>query len=90
METNNILIKNGTILNPKSNGEVDYGKSSILIENDRISLIEDDIEEGNAEKIIDADGKIVMPGLINTHCHIPMTLFRIRFLVKRSYLAYGG
>ena len=76
METNNILIKNGTILNPKSNGEVDYGKSSILIENDRISLIEDDIEDGNAEKVIDADGKIMMPGLINTHCHIPMTLFR--------------
>ncbi|MCI6929647.1 MAG: amidohydrolase family protein, partial [Methanobrevibacter boviskoreani] len=76
METNNILIKNGTILNPKSNGEVEYGKSSILIENDRINLIEDDIEDGNAEKVIDADGKIVMPGLINTHCHIPMTLFR--------------
>ncbi len=28
------------------------------------------------EKIIDATYRIVMPGLVNTHTHIPMTLFR--------------
>lgn len=27
-------------------------------------------------EIIDADGNIIMPGLINTHCHLAMTLFR--------------
>jgi 5-methylthioadenosine/S-adenosylhomocysteine deaminase len=29
-----------------------------------------------AEQTIDARGKIVLPGLINAHTHIPMTLFR--------------
>jgi 5-methylthioadenosine/S-adenosylhomocysteine deaminase len=29
-----------------------------------------------AKQTIDARGKIVIPGLINTHTHIPMTLFR--------------
>ena len=76
METSNILIKNGTILNPKLNGEVEYSKSSVLIENNKISEISDNIEDSNAEKIIDAKDKIIMPGLINTHTHLPMTLFR--------------
>ena len=30
----------------------------------------------NSKKVIDAKGGIVMPGLINTHTHLPMTLFR--------------
>ncbi|WP_295723064.1 amidohydrolase family protein [uncultured Methanobrevibacter sp.] len=76
METNNILIKNSIILNPKATGTVDEYKSSLLIENNKISLISEDIEDSNADYIIDAQGKILMPGLINTHSHIPMTLFR--------------
>jgi 5-methylthioadenosine/S-adenosylhomocysteine deaminase len=27
-------------------------------------------------RVIDAKGKLVMPGLINGHCHVPMTLLR--------------
>lgn len=30
----------------------------------------------SAKQTIEADGKIIVPGLINTHTHIPMTLFR--------------
>ncbi|CAN5805059.1 amidohydrolase [soil metagenome] len=29
-----------------------------------------------AKQTINADGKVIIPGLINTHTHIPMTLFR--------------
>jgi 5-methylthioadenosine/S-adenosylhomocysteine deaminase len=29
-----------------------------------------------ARETLDAQGGIVMPGLVNTHCHLPMTLFR--------------
>lgn len=76
METTNILIKNSIILNPKSTGTVDEYKSSLLIENNKISLISDNIEDSNADYIIDGEGKILMPGLVNTHSHIPMTLFR--------------
>jgi 5-methylthioadenosine/S-adenosylhomocysteine deaminase len=27
-------------------------------------------------RIVNADGKVIIPGLINTHTHVPMTLFR--------------
>ena len=41
-----------------------------------IAEIADEIDESNADKIIDAEGKILLPGLINTHTHLSMTLFR--------------
>ena len=47
----------------------------ILVENDAIKKIEKNIQE-DAEKIIDARGKIIMPGFINTHSHIPMSIFK--------------
>lgn len=34
------------------------------------------IKKEDAEEIIDAGGGIVMPGLVNTHTHLPMSLFR--------------
>jgi len=33
-------------------------------------------EDYTARKTIRADGKVILPGLINAHSHIPMTLFR--------------
>lgn len=34
------------------------------------------VKNYRAKQTIDARGKVVLPGLINTHTHIPMTLFR--------------
>ena len=73
MSDNTILIKNALILSPNINFE---DKQSILIKNDIISEISPEIDEGNADKIIDASGKILLPGLVNTHTHLSMTLFR--------------
>jgi 5-methylthioadenosine/S-adenosylhomocysteine deaminase len=33
-------------------------------------------EKYQASTVLDASGKVVMPGLVNTHGHVPMTLFR--------------
>ena len=33
-------------------------------------------EHRTADEIIDVGGDLIMPGMINTHCHMPMTLFR--------------
>ena len=73
MSDNTILIKNAFILSPNENFK---GKKSLLIKNDLIAEISDEIDESNADKIIDATGKILLPGLINTHTHLSMTLFR--------------
>ena len=69
---NIILIKNALILKPNFENK----KQSLLIKDDLISEIADEIDEGKAGKIIDAEGKILLPGLINTHTHLSMTLFR--------------
>jgi len=72
MADNTILIKNALILNPENI----YDKpQDILIRNDLISEISDEINE-KADKTIDATGKILLPGFVNTHTHLSMTLFR--------------
>ena len=76
MESQNILIKNATILNPLGNGKTEEKNSDLLIVEDKIAEIKNDIDESNAEKVIDATDKILMPGLVNTHTHISMSLLR--------------
>lgn len=62
----NILLKNGTVVDyaSKTNEVLD-----ILIENDKIKKIAKDIE-AQAEKVIDCTGYIIMPGMIDMHCHL--------------------
>lgn len=57
----------------KNKEKVTY--EDILIENDSIKYIGDNYT-GEYDKIIDASGKIVMPGLINCHAHVGMSIFR--------------
>ena len=73
MSDNTILIKNALILNPNNFEEK---IQSLLIKNDLIAEISDEIDESNVDKIIDASGKILLPGFVNTHTHLSMTLFR--------------
>ena len=73
MTDNTILIKNALILNLNN---FENKKQSLLIKGNLIAEIADEIDEAGVEKIIDADGKILLPGLINTHTHLSMTLFR--------------
>ena len=73
MADNTILIKNALILNPENDIS---GKKDLLIKNDLIDEIADDISPDNADKVIDATDKILLPGLVNTHTHLSMTLFR--------------
>lgn len=50
---------------------------SVGIENGVISMIIDgEFSNEEAKKIIDCTGKVLMPGLINAHCHGDMTLAR--------------
>lgn len=70
-----LLIKNGKVLLFKDN-DVKVENRDILIENGKITQIEEKIEVRKGIKKIEAIDHIVMPGLINTHAHIPMSIFR--------------
>lgn len=71
-----ILIKNCNLISMSENrNKIEHG-IDILIENDKIKKIEKNIFVENNVKIIDAANKYVLPGLINTHAHIPMSIFR--------------
>lgn len=75
--TVDILIKNALIVTI-DNDERIFDNGSILISGNKIVAIGDaGIEQDYSPvKTIDAKGNIVMPGLINSHTHIAMTIFR--------------
>jgi 5-methylthioadenosine/S-adenosylhomocysteine deaminase len=75
--TADILIKNAFIVTI-DNDDCIIENGSIIISNGLIIALGDSsIQQGYTfSKIIDASGNIVMPGLINAHTHIPMTMFR--------------
>lgn len=73
-----ILIKNCNLISMNENREkIEYGLD-IFINDDKIEKIDKNINPSNLEntKIIDATNKFVLPGLINTHSHIGMSIFR--------------
>ena len=50
---------------------------SVAIKGDRIEkVVEGSLEKEDCGKWIDGSGKILMPGLVNAHCHGDMTLAR--------------
>ena len=59
-----ILIKNAKIVN-----EGKIFTSDVLIENDLIAKISETIPEENIDKIIDAEGKFLIPGVIDDQVH---------------------
>ena len=65
-----ILIKNAYIISMKA----PISKADVLIEDGIISSIGD--IDSKADQIIDATGKVLMPGFVNAHSHIGMSLFR--------------
>ena len=81
----NILIKNGTILPMNiADDSPKYFTGHLAIEGNRIAFVSsnkadaDNFLASHKEncKVIDATGQIVMPGLINTHTHVAMSLLR--------------
>jgi len=67
------LVKGGTIITMDKQRRI-IKEGSVLIEGKKISAVGD--VKGKADVTIDARGKIVLPGLINCHTHLAMTLLR--------------
>lgn len=77
IENVDLLIKNATVLTMDQDKTV-FDNGLVAVKGNKIYAVTDgsNISEYKAIKTIDADGDIVMPGLINTHTHASMTVFR--------------
>src|SRR5581483_9579035 len=63
-----ILVKGGTIVTA-----VDRYRGDVLIEDEKISLVGTSLDMvSNADKVLDAAGKYVLPGGIDVHTHLDM------------------
>ena len=73
-----MIIKNGKVVLFEEN-DVKVKKIDIKVRKNIIEKIAEVIEPEKEEKTIDATNKVIMPGLINTHAHIAMSIFRGTF-----------
>lgn len=78
-----LLIKNGYMIDPKSGKD---GKYDILTEEDRILKIGKNlVSPGSCCKVIDAEGLLVAPGLVDAHVH-----FREPGFTRKEDIATGA
>ncbi len=66
-------IENVTVLTMDADFN-EYANGSVTIENDTIVAINDSTIE--VDRVIDGRNGILMPGMVNTHCHMGMVPFR--------------
>ncbi|MCB9152209.1 MAG: dihydropyrimidinase [Caldilineaceae bacterium] len=82
------LIKNGTIVTASDTFQAD-----ILIDGEQIALLGRDLSDGDAT-VIDATGKLLLPGGIDVHTHLDMpfggTFSSDDFFTGHQAAAFGG
>ena len=74
-----LLITGGIVVTMNGNWDV-YEDGAVAIGNGRILDVGSAADLGQKgyrpDEQIDAGGKVILPGLINAHTHVPMVLFR--------------
>ena len=69
------LIKNGTVISMDLKRDKQFEIMDVVFSDNKIIYVGADYQ-GEYDEVIDATGKIVMPGLINCHTHLGMSIFR--------------
>ena len=69
------LIKNGTVISMDLKRDKQFEIMDVVFSDNKIIYVGNGYH-GEYDKVIDATGKIVMPGLINCHTHLGMSIFR--------------
>lgn len=77
-KTVDLIVRNGTVVTMDAakrvieNGAIVVDKGAIV----SVGTASEIAQKFNSKQNVDANGKVVIPGLINTHTHVPMSLFR--------------
>ena len=78
MKKTDYLFKNAIVLTMDKDLK-QYDPGAVAVSGDSIVAVgaEDEILNAyDAAEVIDCGGKVLMPGLVNAHTHVPMTLLR--------------
>jgi len=73
-----VILSNGAVVTMNEELEV-FPRGAVVIKDGRIVAVGPAADLGGryeAEQTIDCAGQVVMPGLINAHTHVPMSLLR--------------
>src|SRR5215216_5367148 len=69
-----LLIKNARVLQVLADKVTSLEARDILIKGKRIQAIQPTgkVDSSQFDRVLDARGSLAIPGLINTHAHVPM------------------
>ena len=70
-----LLLTNATVLTMDEQFTA-YEKGEIAIDGDAIVAVAADLSQYEPRETVDCGGRVVMPGLVNAHTHVPMSLLR--------------
>lgn len=69
------IIKNITVVSYNDNLET-IENANVVVNGEKITYVGAEMPESSGYDIINGEGKALLPGLVNAHTHIPMTLLR--------------
>lgn len=78
MQTVSTILTNAVVLSMDDQFHL-YEPGAVAIQGDTILALgnqSDILEQYGSGEIVDCGGKVLMPGLVNAHTHVPMTLLR--------------
>ena len=75
MPSCDVLLTNATVVTMDEQYAV-HAQGAVAVTGDRITAVGDDARHYIARETIDCRERVVLPGLVNAHTHVPMSLLR--------------
>lgn len=78
MKKVDLLLKNAIVITINKNFEI-FEPGAVAINGKKIVAVNNEkaiLSEYQSNETIDCKGKVLMPGLVNTHTHLPMAIYR--------------